>query len=395
VAVSVTALNLADIEPAASRATTCFPNPAAFTPSATSSGAGIVAVSQPSSIAHRCISPGTAEIEPRAAASAPPRCGRAKPLYARLILREPALLLPATASSSACFPVVTIGASGGRYRRAPLRGGSNVAQPARRAGRSDRPAASPCWCASRFRRQGGPGGATEMAASAIDRAPPGRPCELPLASPWFVDRAWFQAGATACRIRCARSTPASAAGRVRARATRQPPTDMPHFLLDPARRLERVVVEGRNRATARHAVVMREDEEHARRPSSVPLSKPGWPSRSGRTAGPGRVAAPGTHLLEILLAKKHLVRISRSWMFHHRDGKAAQPVGRAAAGAFQAISSCGPAFRASTPFPARIPGPHTRHPAAKATAGDPVGRRAAKTSIKFGVRPFPDMLECI
>jgi len=76
-----TALNLADIEPAASRAATCFPNPAAFTPSATSVPAGIVAVSQ--ALKHRApvhFHAARRRSKPPCGCSAPPRCGRAKPL---------------------------------------------------------------------------------------------------------------------------------------------------------------------------------------------------------------------------------------------------------------------------------------------------------------------------
>jgi len=57
--------------------------------------------------------------------------------------------------------------------------------------------------------------------------------ELPLASPWFVDRAWFQPRATACRRRCARSTASIRCwpgARPELRASLA--TDMPPFLLD-------------------------------------------------------------------------------------------------------------------------------------------------------------------
>ncbi|MGB9458185.1 MAG: selenocysteine-specific translation elongation factor [Bryobacteraceae bacterium] len=267
---------------------------------------------------------GTAEIEAEVRLFGAATLRPGETAYARLILRQPALLLPGDRFIIRMFsPVVTIG--GGvvvdigerRYAR-----GFDVARrlavlagqdPGARIALLVREAAFGMAMADLVARTG-------MAASAIAAARAGV-LMLPLASPWLVDQAWFQA-ARARMVETVREFHRKQpllAGMPRPELRAGVAKDMPPFLLDALlASSEEVVAEGEIVRLPGHAPVLREDEEHARQTIERAFERAGLavPAVAVVLAQAGVEIARARTLLEILIREKRLVRINQELVFH-------------------------------------------------------------------------------
>jgi selenocysteine-specific elongation factor len=163
---------------------------------------------------------------------------------------------------------------------------------------------------------------TGVAASAIDRAAvEAGVVALPLPSPWFVDRAWFQAAGERLEktVRAFHLEHPLLAGMARADLRSSLAQDMPPFLLDALLAASKdVVAEGEIVRLPGHAVVMREDEEQARQAIERAFERAGLavPAVAEVLAKAGLEAARARTLLEILLREKRLVHISQELVFH-------------------------------------------------------------------------------
>jgi selenocysteine-specific elongation factor len=324
-----TALNLADIEPADLARGDVLSEPGRFH-AVRHIECRLELLPSAKPLKHRApvhFHAGTAEIEAAVRLFGAATLRPGETAYARLILREPALLLPGDRFIIRMFsPVVTIG--GGvvvdigerRYAR-----GFDVAHRLGVLAGSDRAARIALLV-----READFGMAmadlvarTGMAASAIDRAAAEAGLvELPLASPWFVDRAWFQAACDRLQktVREFHRQHPLLAGVARPELRASLAQDMPPFLLDALLAASQdVVAEGEIVRLHGHAVVMREDEEHARQAIERAFEQAGLavPAVAEVLAQAGVEAARARTLLEILLREKRLVRISQDLVFHH------------------------------------------------------------------------------
>ncbi|MGD0048307.1 MAG: selenocysteine-specific translation elongation factor [Bryobacteraceae bacterium] len=270
---------------------------------------------------------GTAEIEAQVRLFGAATLRPGETAYARLILRQPALLLPGDRFIIRMFsPVITIG--GGvvvdigerRYAR-----GFDVAQrlgvlagpdAGARIALLVREAAFGMGMADVVARTGmGESAIARAAADAGVLAPP-------LASPWFVDRAWFQAacdrlGKTVREFHRQKPLLAGMA-RPELRASLAP--EMPPFLLDGLLAASKdVVAEGEIVRLPGHAPVMRADEEQARLAIERAFEQAGLavPAVTEVLAHSGVEAARARTLLDILLREKRLIRINQELVFHH------------------------------------------------------------------------------
>jgi selenocysteine-specific elongation factor len=270
---------------------------------------------------------GTAEIEAQVRLFGAATLRPGETAYARLILRQPALLLPGDRFIIRMFsPVITIG--GGvvvdigerRYAR-----GFDVAQrlgvlagpdAGARIALLVREAAFGMGMADVVARTGmGESAIARAAADAGVLAPP-------LASPWFVDRAWFQAacdrlGKTVREFHRQKPLLAGMA-RPELRASLAP--EMPPFLLDALLAASKdVVAEGEIVRLPGHAPVMRADEEQARLAIERAFEQAGLavPAVTEVLAHSGVEAARARTLLDILLREKRLIRINQELVFHH------------------------------------------------------------------------------
>ena len=270
---------------------------------------------------------GTAEIEAEVRLFGAVTLRPGQTAYARLILREPALLLPGDRFIIRMFsPVVTIG--GGvvvdigerRYAR-----GFDAAQ---RLGVLAGPDAAARIALLVREAPFGMGMAdlvarTGMAASAIDRAAAGASVvALQLALPWFIDRAWFAAAGSRLgkAVREFHRQKPLLPGMTRTDLRASLAQNMPPFVLDALLASSKdVVTEGEIVRLPGHAPTMREDEAQARQAIERGFEQAGLavPPVAEVLAQAGVETARARTLLEILLREKHLVRINQDLVFHH------------------------------------------------------------------------------
>ena len=242
--------------------------------------------------------------------------------YARLVLREPALLLPGDRFIIRMFsPVMTIG------------GGVIVDNGARRYRQGDDAAA-------RLDVLSGPDAAARVSLL-VKEAPFG--LALPdlvartglleaeiaaaarqlvtLPQGWFVDRAWFQQ----TRERLVRATREFhqrnplAPGIPRQDLRSRELSEAPPFLLDALLAETReLVAEGEMVRLRSHQVVLREDEETARAAIEHAFEQAGLasPGVAEVLARAGVETSRARTLLQILLREKRLVRVSEDLVFH-------------------------------------------------------------------------------
>jgi selenocysteine-specific elongation factor len=324
-----TAVNLADIEPAGLERGDVLSEPGRFH-SVRHIECRLELLPAAKPLKHRApvhFHAGTAEIEAEVRLFGAATLRPGQTAFARLILREPALLLPGDRFIIRMFsPVVTIG--GGvvvdigerRYAR-----GFGVAHrldvlagpdAAARIALLVREAAFGMGMADLVARTG-------MAAAAIDRAAAGAGVvALPLASSWFVDHAWFEAACDRLgnTVRAFHRQKPLLAGMARPELRASLAKDMPPFLLDALLASSKdVVAEGEIVRLPGHAPVMREDEAQARQAIERAFERAGLavPSVAEVLAQAGVETARARTLLEILLREKRLVRISQELVFHH------------------------------------------------------------------------------
>ena len=324
-----TALNLADIEPAGLDRGDVLSEPGRFH-AVRHIECRLELLPSAKPLKHRApvhFHAGTAEIEAEVRLFGAATLRPGQTAYARLILREPALLLPGDRFIIRMFsPVVTIG--GGvvvdlgerRYAR-----GFDVAErlgvlagpdPAARIALLVRETAFGIGMAGLVALTG-------MAAAAIDQAASeAGVVALPLASPWFVDRAWFHAALErlGIMVRAFHRQHPLLAGMARTDLRASLAQDMPPFLLDALLAASKdVVAEGEIVRLPGHAPVMREDEEHARQAIERAFEQAGLavPTVAEVLAQAGVEAGRARTLLEVLLREKRLVRINQQLVFHH------------------------------------------------------------------------------
>jgi selenocysteine-specific elongation factor len=246
--------------------------------------------------------------------------------YARIVLREPTLLLPGDRFIIRMFsPVVTIG--GGvvvdhgehRYRksqdpsaRLDVLAGPDTAARLALLVRESKFGVGIDELVARTGLQ-----ADEIAAAAA-RAP-----VVGLAQPhaWFVDRAWFQS----TRDRLVKSVrefhqkqPLSPGIAKQDLRSRELPASPPHLIDALLAAAKELVVEGETVRSRNHKVVLKADEEEARAAIEKAFESAGLttPAVSEVLAKSPVEPARARTLLEILLREKRLVRISADLVFH-------------------------------------------------------------------------------
>ncbi len=322
-----TAVNLADIEPSALGRGDMLSEPGRF--QATSRIDCLIHL-LPSAkpLKHRApvhFHSGTAEIEAEvrllggAAALKP-----GDSCYARLILREPALLLPGDRFIIRMFsPVVTIG--GGvvidrgehRYRRADDGKARldilNTGDGAARIALLVREAPFGAGMSELVARTGMREREIQAAAASL--------VAIPHSQPWYADRAWFQS----TRDRLVKAVrqfhtqqpllPGIARQDLRSRELSGAPPFVLDALLAAAKEL---VVEGETVRLRTHRVVLKEEEEQAQ--SAIERSFQGAglavPAVAEVLAKSGIESGRARRLMEILLREKRLVRINDELVFH-------------------------------------------------------------------------------
>ena len=320
-----TAVNLADIEPAELARGDVLSEPGRFQAvKQIDCRLDLLASAKP--LKHRApvhFHSGTAEIEAEVRlleGTAAMRPGSTA--YVRLILREPALLLPGDGFIIRMFsPVVTIGGGvvvdtgGRRYRkgvdvkaRLGTLGGEDVAA---RIALLVREAAFGMGMVDLVARTGMSEREIAAAAAKAPIVAIGQP------QPWYVDRAWMQAE----RERIVRTVrefhrktpllPGIARQELRGSA--------PVFVLDALlAEAKEVVAEGELVRSRGHKLVLKEDEEQARGKIERAFEEAGLavPAVAEVLAKSGVEAARARSLLQILLREKRLVRISEELVFH-------------------------------------------------------------------------------
>ncbi|HEY1336108.1 MAG TPA: SelB C-terminal domain-containing protein, partial [Bryobacteraceae bacterium] len=246
--------------------------------------------------------------------------------YVRIVLREPALLLPGDRFIIRMFsPVVTIGggmvvdAGVRRYRKTDdARARLDVlagADAAARIALLVREAPFGVGIADLVARTGM---LERDIAAAATRAPV---LAIAQPQPWYVDRAWFQARrdrlVKAVREFHQKQPLAPGIAKQDLRSRELP--DSPPFLIDALLADgKELVVEGETVRSRSHKVVLKADEEQARAAIERAFDQAGLatPAVPEVLAKSGVEAARARTLLEILLREKRLVRISEDLVFH-------------------------------------------------------------------------------
>ena len=344
-----TALNLADIEPAELARGMVLAAPGTFR-AVTHLDCALDLLPSAKPLKHRApvhFHAGTAEIEAQVrlldgATVLQPgqRC------WARIVLREPALLLPGDKFIIRMFsPVVTIGGGavvdtgGKRYRKSDHPG---VAERLRTL--AEAPAPERVALLVRESKYGmgmvelvARTGLTEREIESIptldrsiptlDRSIPSRDREgavlyFTQPQPWFADRAWFQS-AREKLLRAVREfhqknplVPGIPKQDLRGREL----PNSPPFLIDAILAQEKqITVEGENVRLASHKLVLKQDEEQARAAIERAFEQAGLavPALPDVLAKSGVEAARARSLLQILLREKRLIRVSDDLVFHH------------------------------------------------------------------------------
>ncbi len=325
-----TALNLADIDPADLARGMVLAAPGIFR-ATTQVDCRLDLLTSAKPLKHRApvhFHAGTAEIEAQVRLLE----GRTalKPgesAWARIVLREPALLLPGDRFIIRMFsPVVTIGGgvvldtAGVRYRK-----GDRVAERLRTL--AEAPAAGRVALLVRESKYG-----TGMAELVSRTGLPEREIEaagaaaalVMLKQPalWFADRAWFQS-ARERLLRAVREfhqknplLPGIPKQDLRSREL----PDSPPFLIDALlAQSKEIAVEGETVRLASHKLTLKEDEEHARAAIERAFEQAGLavPAVPDVLSKSGVETARARSLLQILLREKRLVRVSDELVFHH------------------------------------------------------------------------------
>jgi len=322
-----TALNLADIEPAELTRGDVLSEPGRFR-AVKQVDCRLDLLPSAKPLKHRApvhFHSGTAEIEAEVrllgGGAVLPAGGTA---YARVVLREPALLLPGDRFIIRKFsPVVTIG--GGvvvdlgerRYRKGVdaaarldvLASGDAAA----RVGLLVRESEFGVGMAELVARTG-------MLEREIASGSAGL-VAIPQSHPWYVDRAWFQSArdklVKAVRLFHAKQPllPGIAKQDLRSRELPGAPPLVMDALLAEAKEL---VVEGETVRSRGHQVVLKEEEEQARAAIERAFEEAGLATPAMAEVLAKSAVEPGRarRLLEILLREKRLVRISEELVFH-------------------------------------------------------------------------------
>jgi selenocysteine-specific elongation factor len=259
---------------------------------------------------------GAAEIEAQVRL---PRGGAIRPgqtVFARLMLRDPAVLVPGDHFIIRMFsPVITIG------------GGTVIDISGRRRIEAERlerlAAAAPAERVAILVREAtyGLDLATLVRLTGLAERDIASPALLRLAQNWFVDRAWFDA--TAARLTAAvrehhQARPLDAGIPKQDLRARHLP-GAPPFLLDALLSAARdLLTEGEVVRLRTHRVVLREDEEQARSAIESAFERAGLavPALAEVLAKSGVEAGRARSLLQILLREKRLVRVSEDLVFH-------------------------------------------------------------------------------
>jgi len=271
---------------------------------------------------------GTAEIEAEVRLfEGAPALAPGASAYARIVLRQPALLLPGDRFIIRMFsPVVTIGGGvvvdtgGHRYRK-----GERVAARLDVLAGEDAAARIALLVKDAPFGMGiqGLAGRTGMLerdlVEAARKAPVISVGELP---PWYVDRSWFQATRDRL-VKVIREfhqkkplLPGIAKQELRSREL----AEAPPFLLDALLAASKdVMVEGETVHLRSHKIVLKDDEEQARTAIERAFEKAGLatPPVPEVLAQSGVEAARARSLLQILLREQRLVRVSDELVFHH------------------------------------------------------------------------------
>jgi selenocysteine-specific elongation factor len=324
-----TALNLADVEAAELTRGEVLSEPGAFR-AVKQIDCRIDLLQSAKPLKHRApvhFHAGTAEIE--AEVRLPGGAPALKPgstSYARIVLREPALLLPGDRFIIRMFsPVTTIG--GGtvvdngerRYRKTDDVGArlDALASPdaAERIGLLVREAAFGMGIEELVARTGLPAAAIAAAAA---RAPV---VTLQRPQPWYVDRGWFQATRDGMvqAVRQFHAKHPLLPGMPRQDLRGRAYSDAPAFLLDSLlAAAKELSAEGEIVRLRSHKVVLKEDEEQARAAierafESAGLAVPFVPEVLAKS---GVETARSKSLLQILLRERRLVRINEELVFH-------------------------------------------------------------------------------
>jgi selenocysteine-specific elongation factor len=324
-----TAINLADIEPADLKRGDVLSEPGRFR-ALTQIDCRLDLLPSAKPLKHRApvhFHSGTAEIEAevrllQGAAALQPGTSA----YVRIVLREPALLLPGDRFIIRMFsPVVTIGggmvvdAGVRRYRKTDdARARLDVlagADAAARIALLVREAPFGVGIADLVARTGM---LERDIAAAATRAPV---LAIAQPQPWYVDRAWFQARrdrlVKAVREFHQKQPLAPGIAKQDLRSRELP--DSPPFLIDALLAdAKELVVEGETVRSRSHKVVLKADEEQARAAIERAFDQAGLatPAVPEVLAKSGVEAARARTLLEILLREKRLVRISEDLVFH-------------------------------------------------------------------------------
>jgi selenocysteine-specific elongation factor len=324
-----TALNLADVEPSELARGMVLAAPGLFA-ATTQADCSLELLPSAKPLKHRApvhFHAGTAEIEAQVRLLDGPAVLRpGERAWARLMLRQPALLLPGDRFIIRKFsPVVTIG--GGmvldtaavRYRK-----GEHAADRLRIL--AEAPPAGRLALLVRESRYGRSlaqlVALTGWLEREIQAAAAGAPVVcLQQPQPWFVDRTWFQAA----RDRLLRAVrefhhqnpllPGIPKQDLRSREL----PDSPPFLIDALLAGTReIAVEGETVRLASHVLVLKDDEEHARTAIERAFEQAGLstPAVSEVLAQSGVEPARARSLLHILLREKRLVRVSEELVFH-------------------------------------------------------------------------------
>ncbi|MCC6863007.1 MAG: selenocysteine-specific translation elongation factor [Bryobacterales bacterium] len=323
-----TALNLADVEPGELRRGMVLTEPGLFHTTQTLDALlELLPAAKP--LKHRApvhFHAGTAEVEAEVrlfGAAALQPGGRA---FARLLLREPVLLLPQDRFIIRMFsPVVTIG-------------GGVVLDPAGiRYRRGDDPAArlrvleqgTPAERLALFVRESPYGLAfsdllsrTGMTARELEQAAAAGPfLILPAAQPWLVDRAWFENAAArlAAAVRDFHRANPLLPGIAKQDLRGRELPDSPPFLIDALlAAAPEIVVEGEIVRLRSHKLVLKQDEQEARAAIEGAFERAGLavPPVAEVLARSGVELARARSLLQMLLRERRLVRVNDDLVFH-------------------------------------------------------------------------------
>ena len=245
--------------------------------------------------------------------------------YARIVLREPALVLPGDRFIIRMFsPVVTIGGGvvldtgGVRYRK-----GDNIAERLNVLAGAD-PVAKIALLVQESKHGVG---ASELLArmglleSDVDAATRSGLAFVRQPQLWLMDRAWFDRARQhlAQTVRDFHRTHPLLAGIAKEDLRGRELGDAPPFVFDALlAEAKDIVVEGETVRLRTHKVVLKQDEEQARAAIERAFEQAGLavPAVGEVLAKSGVESSRARSLLQILIRERHLIRISEDLVFH-------------------------------------------------------------------------------